>query len=201
VEACSGRTGDLSGIRWFLAELIGWGWGRPSPTVRGQWLSNREITLKAGHEWEYHVVKHEMLHDLLRGDGEHTDPTWGVCDRHDGMPGEPGLSTGTYDVEVSWRAPLSERSFAGTLTVHAVDEERVEASWDVVSTVARDPSRFASAPVAGLWEYVAYRVRARVQGPYEYSVVFRIARVDGEVRCLGAEAAGRTAACMVRGPR
>jgi hypothetical protein len=77
LRACSRQTGELDGIRWFLAERI----GRPmvGESTLGEWLSNREITLRAGHEHRVEVVKHEMLHDLLRGDRDHEDEAWEAC--------------------------------------------------------------------------------------------------------------------------
>ena len=74
LEQCSGRRRNMGGIRWFLADWISGG-----THVHGQWISNREITFKDGFELEDWVVKHEMLHDLLDGDRDHTHFAWRVC--------------------------------------------------------------------------------------------------------------------------
>ena len=70
----SGRTRDLEGIRWYLADWISGG-----THVRGQWISNRQITILTDHEHLAWVVKHETLHDLLDGDGAHEHFGWRSC--------------------------------------------------------------------------------------------------------------------------
>lgn len=73
VQECSGLTGDLAGISWFVTT------GFDRAETLGQWNSDREITLRIDRWTEFMVVKHEMLHDLLRGDGEHRDRSWIDC--------------------------------------------------------------------------------------------------------------------------
>ena len=81
VEFCSGRTGSPAGIRWFLVQEFS------SPGVLGQWRESREITLRIDVWNDHAVVKHEMLHDLLRGDPHHASPAWADCDLPVGTEG------------------------------------------------------------------------------------------------------------------
>ena len=74
-EACSQRTGDLSLIQWFLASSILNG----QAILRGLWQPPHRITIWRGLQNDPEVVKHEMLHDLLSGDPDHTDPAWRTC--------------------------------------------------------------------------------------------------------------------------
>jgi hypothetical protein len=58
-----------------------------APTVLGQWNSRREITLRSDVWLDRDVVAHEILHDLLRGDLNHTNPVWQTCDIPVGVDG------------------------------------------------------------------------------------------------------------------
>ncbi len=78
VQLCSDRTGDFGGIRWFVTTAF------DSAETLGQWNSRREITIRIDRWNNFQVVSHELLHDLLRGDGDHRDPAWAAC----------GLTTG-----------------------------------------------------------------------------------------------------------
>ena len=73
-EACSGLTGDFEGVRWFWTSYF-----PGEPDTVGQWNSNREITLLFAHRGQRVVVMHEILHDLLGGDGAHVSPLWRSC--------------------------------------------------------------------------------------------------------------------------
>lgn len=192
LEKCSERSRDLAGIRWFLADDIG--------GPRGQWISNREITLLTGYEDEFRVVKHEMLHDLLRGDGDHSHEAWQTCVDVDRMPGDPLIPTGTYEYELFRTMGTTEWRFEGTLTITSVTEEEVEGTWDVVSVIGSADSRYAEGVVSGRWDYDAYAVGARVVGDPGWEIENRIARVDGKVRCRIAMIGGDPVACIVRGP-
>ncbi|NNM33854.1 MAG: hypothetical protein HKO53_12345 [Gemmatimonadetes bacterium] len=74
-EACSGRSGDVDLIRWFRATGISAGLGRS----QGLWEPPHDITVLRGLEEDEGTVRHEMLHDLLRGDPDHRSPTWEAC--------------------------------------------------------------------------------------------------------------------------
>lgn len=76
VEACSGRTGDFTRIRWFLASSIEAD-GRPA---RARWSPPHDIVIVAGYETDDRTVSHEMLHDLLDGDPDHRHRAWDACD-------------------------------------------------------------------------------------------------------------------------
>jgi hypothetical protein len=71
VEACSGKVGDYSQLRFWGLEsdkLAGQTWGRDIFLV-GVWAGNRR------------VVEHEMLHSLI-GDGGHLSVLWWICGLH-----------------------------------------------------------------------------------------------------------------------
>lgn len=75
-EACSERSGDLSEIEWFLATSIVVDGG----LARGAWVDPHRITIVRGFEDDDRTVRHEMLHDLLRGDPAHESSEWSRCD-------------------------------------------------------------------------------------------------------------------------
>lgn len=201
LEKCSGRTRDLHGIRWFLADQIGSGTGHTLTTVKGQWLSNREITIKTGYEDDYKVVKHEMLHDLLRGDRTHAHESWGLCDQREGMPRDPIIPTGTYDYELFWTEGLKEWRFEGTLTITFVTENEVQGTWNVSSVNSTTDSQFASQILSGDWDYDAYAVAAQTVGEHNFVIENRIVREDGEVKCMIALIGFNAHVCKVDGPR
>lgn len=74
-ETCSGRTGDLAAIEWSLATSITRN-GRPG---RGAWVAPHDIIIVRGFQADEVTVRHEMLHDLLSGDPDHTSPHWNTC--------------------------------------------------------------------------------------------------------------------------
>jgi hypothetical protein len=74
-EACSGMEGDLHAITWFTALTI----RGNDITARGLWTPPHQIILVIGYEDDEITVRHEMLHDLLGGDGDHESPLWERC--------------------------------------------------------------------------------------------------------------------------
>ena len=74
-ESCSERSGELELIRWFTAVAISSGPG----ITRGLWEPPHDITVLSGLEEDERTVRHEMLHDLLRGDPGHQSPSWEAC--------------------------------------------------------------------------------------------------------------------------
>lgn len=81
VEDCSGLVGDFGRVRWFVVYEFGAG-----ATIFGQWNERREITLRSDVWLDDAVVRHEILHDLLGGDGEHVRDEWDTCDIDTGLP-------------------------------------------------------------------------------------------------------------------
>jgi len=75
-EACSERSGDLAEIEWFLATSIVVDGG----LARGAWVDSHRIIIVRGFEENERTVRHEMLHDLLRGDPGHESSEWSRCD-------------------------------------------------------------------------------------------------------------------------
>lgn len=74
-ESCSGTEGDLTLVSWFRAQAI-WHNGQ---LLRGVWEPPHRITIWLGLEDDETTVRHEMLHDLLRGDPDHLRPAWEAC--------------------------------------------------------------------------------------------------------------------------
>lgn len=74
-EECSGRRGDLAKVRWYSASGITYN----GVFARGVWLPPHDIVLISGYEEEEEIVRHEMLHDLLEGDSDHTSVHWTRC--------------------------------------------------------------------------------------------------------------------------
>ena len=74
VEGCSGRAGDPVRVLWMKADSFP---GRPLRLA--QWEPEHVITLRADMEVALPVLSHEILHDLLGGDGAHEDPAWLEC--------------------------------------------------------------------------------------------------------------------------
>lgn len=83
ISQCSGRTGDLPRIRFFVAVhpvSIG---GRQFPCgdgafCNGIWEAPHDITLAPALTGDERLVKHEMLHELIREAGH--PPVFEACD-------------------------------------------------------------------------------------------------------------------------
>ena len=74
-ESCSSRTADLTRIEWYTAtSIVG-----DDIVARGVWTPPHQIILVRGYEEDEVTVRHEMMHDLLDGDPEHTSSLWASC--------------------------------------------------------------------------------------------------------------------------
>lgn len=73
-EACSERSGDFFEVRWFVArDLV------PGSDILGRRTGASEIVVRTDLWLDGKVVRHEILHQLLRGDEKHEDPAWRDC--------------------------------------------------------------------------------------------------------------------------
>ena len=81
MEACSSRSGDFDLVRWYEAATIQIGdpTRNPLEIVLGIWESPHDITFVNIWKEDAFVVRHEMLHELLRGDVDHKDEAWSAC--------------------------------------------------------------------------------------------------------------------------
>jgi len=75
-EECSGHTGALPRIDWYLASSI----VADGKLARARWSPPHDIVVVQGNETEERLIRHEMLHDLLGGDPGHEGEVWDVCD-------------------------------------------------------------------------------------------------------------------------
>ena len=75
VEACSSRSGDFDLVRWYEADGI----VIRGDVVLGFWEPPHDITVVNTAKEDAFVVRHEMLHDLLRGDLDHKHEAWSHC--------------------------------------------------------------------------------------------------------------------------
>ena len=80
VQACSSTRGDFHLVRWYRAAEIRSG----GKSVQGIWQFPHDVTVVRGAEAVSSIVRHEMLHELLRGDADHKNEAWVRCDLVDG---------------------------------------------------------------------------------------------------------------------
>jgi hypothetical protein len=65
---------EMDRVTWFVtSEFPG------QPNVLGQWNELREITIRNDARYNGPVIQHEILHDLLTGDGRHESAAWDDC--------------------------------------------------------------------------------------------------------------------------
>lgn len=84
MEQCTSIRGrGMDQVKWFITD---WFPGRPD--LRGQWNDRHEITIHRDALLNQGVVTHEIVHELLGGDGAHRDFAWVHCQKW-------GLSMGT----------------------------------------------------------------------------------------------------------
>lgn len=77
-EACTGVTGDYESVRWF--EVPGERWWDPlrQQYAVATWRPPHDIYITSAHFDDEYVVKHEVVHELLRG-GENYDVRFRDC--------------------------------------------------------------------------------------------------------------------------
>lgn len=68
-EACSGRTGDIADIRWFVVPNAD-SFAVHGKQYNGYWFENNSIVIASTHRLVGQLVRHEMLHALLARDEE-----------------------------------------------------------------------------------------------------------------------------------
>ena len=81
-EACSSTSGDFDLVQWYHASSI----IRQGENVSGLWEPPHDITIRRDQEMTAFVVRHEMLHELLRGNVDHELPAWLHCDLFSSSP-------------------------------------------------------------------------------------------------------------------
>jgi len=78
MEICTGVSGDFSLVRWFSVPGERWWDPRWQQYAIGTWRAPHDIYIADAHLDNEFVVKHEMIHDLLRGGHTH-DPRFEEC--------------------------------------------------------------------------------------------------------------------------
>lgn len=75
MEECTQVEGrSMARVRWYVTDYF-----PGQPGILGQWNGRHEITLLRTARFDKGVVTHEMVHELLGGDGNHQDPAWETC--------------------------------------------------------------------------------------------------------------------------
>lgn len=78
-EGCSARTGDYSAVSWYIVPDVSNVPG-DDPDVAGYWYAAGDrIVLAGASEWDGTLVRHEMLHALLRSGGHPRNEFLGAC--------------------------------------------------------------------------------------------------------------------------
>jgi hypothetical protein len=77
-ESCTGETGSFSDVRWFVVPHERWWDPLWEQFAIGTWRAPHDIYLAGSHLENEDLVKHEIVHDLLRG-GEIYDPRFESC--------------------------------------------------------------------------------------------------------------------------
>lgn len=77
-EVCAGVSGDFEAVRWF--EVPGERWWDPlrQQFAIATWRRPHDIYITTAHLGDELVVKHEVVHDLLRG-GDQDDVRFEQC--------------------------------------------------------------------------------------------------------------------------
>jgi len=80
VEECVGQRRDMEPVTWYVVAADSF--LTPSGWFVGYWRADQNaVYITESEKWsEWHTVKHEMLHAILR-DGSHPSPPFGVCAR------------------------------------------------------------------------------------------------------------------------
>lgn len=74
-EACAGLQGDFGSLRWYRVD--GHSFACPDGACVGWWASSGRIYLAGDWTRDEMVVRHEMLHALIRS-GRHPNPPFGT---------------------------------------------------------------------------------------------------------------------------
>jgi len=75
-STCANLSGSFEKLSFYLADWI----TGNRLVARARWSEPHDIIIVRGYEADSKIVRHEMLHDLLRGDPNHADGRWVSCD-------------------------------------------------------------------------------------------------------------------------
>ena len=77
-EVCTGETGDFAEVRWYTVPHQRWWDPVWEQFAIGTWRAPHDIYLASPQRANEDLVKHEIVHELLRG-GQADDPRFEAC--------------------------------------------------------------------------------------------------------------------------
>jgi hypothetical protein len=75
---CAGATGDMGRLTFYAVPGESFTSSR-GERVWGEWISPHTIYVAAVRAHSGYLIRHEMLHDILNGDPDHSSPLWQKC--------------------------------------------------------------------------------------------------------------------------
>ena len=146
VEACSGKQGDLARVSWYRVppgDADG-GFEIDGESYAGYWYGSGagdRIALVAGRELDGHVVRHEMLHALLRR-GDHARAAFvegcgGVVDCAEGCD---ALGEGGRGVPAGAREVTAAALEVSLAAAPAAPSLAADGGWFTLTVSARNPA-------------------------------------------------------------
>jgi hypothetical protein len=96
VESCSGLSGSLANIQWYSTTSLLWDPNDHDEAIAGYWsLASNRIVLYTNDTIAGGVVRHEMLHALVRSAGH---PRWAFLQACGGVVTELRVRRGSRDL-------------------------------------------------------------------------------------------------------
>lgn len=138
VEACSGQSGDFGEVQWY--EVPGDAVRLADESVSGYWLAQRNaIVISHGYARSGFVVRHEMLHALLRRGGHPRDPFLGTCAALVSCTGRCVQDAGRWVVSMPYDR-VSADSVQITTDVRIEPTELDGERWVTLRALVRNPT-------------------------------------------------------------
>jgi hypothetical protein len=137
VEWCAGKRGDLGAIAWFVTDV-------PARTANDDdvsgswWISKNHVYLTRAYAEDESVIRHQMLHALLRRK-HHTEEFIGSCGDIVACYLECQRQAGGPPPRPPFPAPFVP---SDTLEVetHAIEPRLADSGWVAIVVSARNPT-------------------------------------------------------------
>lgn len=137
-ESCSGRTGELSAVQWY--QVPGAVVLNNGKAVSGYWSSDgNRIVLAEDHVDNGVVVRHEMLHALLREPGHPRAEFLDACASVVACADECVLDAGPWQAPTSRYLTLAPDSLEIASTAELLPVERDGQRWVALRVTAHNP--------------------------------------------------------------